>query len=150
MKIITQALIFRVNSRYILYQNYTATHFNLPVSLLHVPLTTIEDNFTAKDFSFLHQKFPETENGLTDLHSLFSAVSQTAVDRDQIKQAITMLKSSENDDANMTAVSKELLTFTHQSLLLALSEISSPIITLLFLFFKFWVPYGLSFLLPNF
>ena len=43
-----------------------------------------------------------------------------------------MLKSSENDDANMTAVSKELQTFAHQSLLLALSEISSPIITLLF------------------
>ena len=43
-----------------------------------------------------------------------------------------MLKSSENDDANMTEVSKELQTFTHQSLLLALSEISSPVITLLF------------------
>ena len=43
-----------------------------------------------------------------------------------------MLKSSENDDANMTEVSKELQTFAHQSLLLALSEISLPIITLLF------------------
>ena len=32
----------------------------------------------------------------------------------------------------MTAVSKELQTFAHQSLLLAVSEISSPIITLLF------------------
>ena len=94
--------------------------------------TTIEDNFTAKDFSFLHQKFAETENGLTDMHSLLSAISQTAVDRDQIKQVITLLKSSENDDANMTAVSKELQTFADQSLLLALSEISSPIITLLF------------------
>ena len=58
-----RTLIFRVNSRYILYENYTATHFNLPVSLLHVPLTTTEDNFTAKEFSFLHQKFAETENG---------------------------------------------------------------------------------------
>ena len=127
-----RTLIFRVNSRYILYENNTATHFNLPVSLLHVPLTTIEDNFTAKDFSFLHQKFAETENGATDLRSLLCAISQTAVDRDQIKQAITMLKSSENDDANMTAVSKELQTFAHQSLLLALSEISSPIITVFF------------------
>ena len=127
-----RTLIFRVNSRYILYENYTATHFNLPVSLLHVPLTTIDDNCTAKDFSFLHQKFAETQNGLTDLHSLLSAISQTAVDRDQIKQAISMLKSSENDDADMTEVSQELQTFAHQSLLLALSEISSPIITLFF------------------
>ena len=127
-----RALIFRVNSRYILYENYTATHFNLPVSLLHVTLTTIDDNFTAKDFSFLHQKFAETQNGLTDLHSLLSAISQTAVDRDQIKQAISMLKSSENDDADMTEVSQELQTFAYQSLLLALSEISSPIITLFF------------------
>ena len=52
-----RTLIFPVNSRHILYENYTATHFNLPVSLLHVPLTTINDNFTAKDFSFLHHKF---------------------------------------------------------------------------------------------
>ena len=37
-----RTLIFRVNSTYILYENYTATHFNLSVSLLHVPLTTNE------------------------------------------------------------------------------------------------------------
>ena len=97
-----------------------------------MPFTTIEDNFTAEDFFFLRQKIAETENGLTDLHSLLSAISQTAVDRDKIKQAISVLKLSENDDANMTEVSKELQTFAHQSFSLALSEISSPIITLLF------------------
>ena len=43
-----------------------------------------------------------------------------------------MLKSSENDDADMTEVSQELQTFAHQSLLLALSKIFSPLITLFF------------------
>ena len=47
-----RTLIFRVNSRYILYKNYIATHFNLPVSLLHVPLTTIKDNFYGQRFLF--------------------------------------------------------------------------------------------------
>ena len=125
-------LIFRVNSRYILYENYTAAHFHLPVSLSHVPLTTIDDNFMAKDFSFLHRKLAEIENELTDLHSLLSAISHTALDRNQIKQAISMLTSSENDNSNITVVSKELQIFAYQSLLLASSEISSPIIILLF------------------
>ena len=37
-----------------------------------------------------------------------------------------MLTSTETDDANMFEVATELQTFVHHTLLLALSEISSP------------------------
>ena len=75
-----RTLIFKVNNRYILFENYTAMHSNLPISRLRVPLSVIEDNFTAKEFSVIHEQFAESQNGLTDLHSLLSVISQTAVD----------------------------------------------------------------------
>ena len=124
-----RTLIFKVNNRYILFENYTATHSNLPISRLHVPLSVIEENFTAKDFSAIHEQFAESQNGLTDLHSLLSVISQTAVDRDDVKHAINMLTSTETDDANMSEVATELQTFAHHTLVLALSEITSPFFT---------------------
>jgi len=40
-----------------------------------------------------------------------------------------MLTSSKTDDANTTEVATELQTFAHQTLLLALSKIISPVLT---------------------
>jgi len=137
-----RTLIFRVNSRYVLFENYTATHFNLSISRLHAPLTVIEENFTAKDFSCIHEQFAESQNGLTDLHSLLSVISQTAVDRDEVNIALNMLTSSETDDANTIEVATELQIFAHQTLLLALSEITSPVLTFVLLFFKFCPLFG--------
>ena len=127
-----RSLIFRINSRYVLFENYIATHFDLPISQLHVPLTVIKENFTAKDFSIIHEQFAESQNGLTDLHSLLSVISQTAVDRDEVKNAISMMISTEDESANMSEVATDLQTFAHRTLLLALSEITSPIVTFLF------------------
>ena len=62
----SRTLIFRINSRYILFENYTATNFNLPILQLCVPLCVIKENFTAKDFSIIHEQVAESQNGLTD------------------------------------------------------------------------------------
>ena len=99
---------------------------------MHVHLTVIKENFTAKDFPIIHEQFAESHNGLTDLHSLLSAISQTAVDRDEVKNAINMMISTEEESANMSEVATDLQTFAHRTLLLALSEITSPIVTFLF------------------
>ena len=115
-----------------MFENYAATHFDLPISQLHVPLTVIKENFTAKDFSIIHEQFAEYQNGLTDLHSLLSVISQTAVDRDEVINAINMMISTEDESANMSEVATDLQTFAHRTLLLALSEITSPIVTFLF------------------
>ena len=96
-----------MNNRYILFANYTATHSNFRISRLRAPLSVIEENFTAKDFSVIHEQFAESQNGLTNLHSLLSVISQTAVDRDDVKHAINMLTSTETDDANMSEVATE-------------------------------------------
>ena len=127
-----RTLIFRINPRYLLFENYTASHFDLPNSQLHVPLTVIKENFTAKDFSIIHEQFAESQNGLTDLHFLLSVISQTAVDRDKVKNAINMMISTEDESANMSKVATDLQTLVHRTLLLALSEITSPIVTFLF------------------
>ena len=42
-----------------------------------------------------------------------------------------MLTSTETDDANMSEVATEVQTFAHHTLLLALSEITSPFFTFL-------------------
>ena len=109
-----RTLIFRINSRYVLFENYTATHFDLPISQLHVPLTVIKENFTAKDFSIIHEQFAESQNGLTDLHSLLSVISLTAVDRDEVKNAINMMISTEDESANMSEVATDLQTFSFE------------------------------------
>ena len=96
-----------------------------------MPLSVIKDNFTAKDFFGIHEQFVESQNCLIILHSPLSVISQTAVDRDDVKHAINMLTSTETDDANMCEVSTELHTFAHHTLLLALSEITSPFVTFL-------------------
>ena len=126
-----RTLIFKVNNRYILFENYTATHSNLPISRLRVPLSKIEENFTAKYFSVIHEQFAKSQNGLTNLHSLLSVISQTAEDRDDVKHTTNMLTSTKTDDANMSEVATELQTFANHTLLLALSEITSQFFTFL-------------------
>ena len=116
-----RSLIFRINSRYVLFENYTATHFDLPISQLQVPFTVIKENFTAKDFSIIHEQFAESQNGLTDLHFLLSVISQTAVDRDEVKNAINMMISTKDESVNMYEVATDLQTFAHRTLLLALT-----------------------------
>ena len=59
-------------------------------------------------------------------------ISQTAVDRDEVKNATNMMISTEDECANMSEVATDLQTFAHRTLLLALSEITSPIVTFLF------------------
>ena len=59
-------------------------------------------------------------------------ISQTAVDRDEVKNAINMMISTKDESANMSEVATDLQTFAHRTLLLALSEITSPIVTFLF------------------
>ena len=108
-----------------MFENYTATHFNLPISQLHVPLTVIKENFTAKDFSIIHEQFAESQNGPTDLHSLLSVISQTTVDRDEVKNAINMMISTEDESANMSEIATDLQTFAHRTLLLARATIFS-------------------------
>ena len=66
------------------------------------------------------------------MHSLLSVISQTAVDRDEVKNAINVMISTEDESANMSEVATNLQTFAHRTLLLALSEITSPIVTFLF------------------
>jgi len=54
--------------------------FRCPTSpweiFLPTPLSLmgIEENFTAKDLSSIHEQFAKLQNGLTDLHSLFSVI----------------------------------------------------------------------------
>ena len=104
---------------------------NLPILHLHEPLSVIEENFTAKDFSIIHEQFAESQNDLTDLQSRLSVISQTAIDWNDVKHAINMLTSTKTDNANMSEVATDLQTFTHHTLLLALSEITSPFFTFL-------------------
>ena len=101
-----------------MFENYTAAHSNFPIWRLHVPLSVIEENFTAKDFSVIHEQLAESQNGLTDLHLILFVISQKAVDRDDVKHVINMLTSTETDDANMSEVASELLTFAHHQSLL--------------------------------
>ena len=107
-------------------------HSNLPILHLHEPLSVIEEeNFTAKDFSIIHEQFAKSQNDLTDLQSRLSVISQTAIDWDDVKHAINMLTSTKTDNANMSEVATDLQTFAHHILLLALSEITSPFFTFL-------------------
>jgi len=124
---------FRVTSRYILYENYTAIKDSLKVVPLHIPLTSFNETLSSKDFSTIFYQFSENQNGLTDLHSILSVLSQTAVAKTEMNKAVHMLRpsSSKNDDADMSHVASVLQTFAHQTLFLALSEITSPIITVL-------------------
>ena len=55
-----RTLIFRINSKYVLFENYTATHLDLPILQLHVPLTVMKENFIAKYFSIIHEQFAES------------------------------------------------------------------------------------------
>ena len=128
-----RTLIFKVNSRYILNENYTASHYSLNVAPLHIPLSTFNENFTATDFSSTFYQFAENQNGLTDLRSILSVLSQTAVDRQEMKTAMQMLTTSKKDDVNINQVTTSLQNFAHQTLLLALSEISSPFVTVIFM-----------------
>ena len=113
-------------------ENYTTTHLDLPISQLHVLLTVIKENFSAKDFSIIHEQFAESQSRLTDLHSLLSVISQTAVDRDEVKNANNMMISTKDESANLSEVATDLQTFAHRTLLLPLSKITSPIVTFLF------------------
>ena len=106
-------------------------HSNLPILHLHEPLSVIEENFTAKDFSIIHEQFAESQNDLTDLQSRLSVISQTAIDWNDVKHAINMLTSTKTDNANMSEIATDLQTFDHHTLLLALSEITFPFLTFL-------------------
>ena len=81
----------------------------------------------------IFHQFAENQNGLTDLQFTLSVLSQTAVDRQEIKTAIQMLTTSEKDDANINQMTTSLQNFAHQTVLLALSEISSPFVTVIFM-----------------
>ena len=67
------------------------------------------------------------------MRSILSVLSQTAVDRQEMKTAMQKLTTSEKDDANINQVTTSLQNFAHQTLLLALSEISSPFVTVIFI-----------------
>ena len=58
-------------------------------------------------------------------------ISQTAVDQVLVKHIVNMLTSTETDGSNMSEVATELQNFAHHTLLLALSEITSPFFTFL-------------------
>ena len=105
-----------------------------------MPLSVIEKTFTAKCFSVIHEQFAESQNGLSNLLCLLSLISQTAVDRDDVKHTVNMLSSTETDDAYMSEVATELQSFAYHTLLLALSEITYPFLT-----FLLTVLQGLSF-----
>ena len=99
-----------------------------------VLLSTFNEKFTACDFSSKFHQFAENQNGLTDLQSILSVPSQTAVDKQEIKTAIQMLPyTSEKDDANISQVTTSLQNFALQTLLLALSEIPSSFVTAIFM-----------------
>ena len=100
---------------------------------LHIPLSTFNEKFTATDFSSTFHQFAENQNGSTDLRSILSVLSQTAVDRQEMKTAMQMLTTSEKDDANINQVTTSLQNFAQQTLLLTLSEISSPFVTVIFM-----------------
>ena len=55
----SRTLIFKVNSRYILYENYTASHYLLNVAPLHIPLST----FTVMR-TLLRLTFPQHSTSL--------------------------------------------------------------------------------------
>ena len=89
--------IFQINSRFVLFENYSLSYSNLPV-----PLTVITDTISVKDFADIHQTVTETHNGLTDLHLLIATIAQIAVDRDKLQQAIFSLQASEVYDDNFS------------------------------------------------
>ena len=104
----------------------------MPISQLHVPLSVIKENFTAKDFSIIHKQFAESQNGRTNFHSLLFVILQTAVDRNEVKNASNMMISTEDESANMSEVATDLTNFRPRTLLFTLSEIPSLIVTFLF------------------
>ena len=126
-----RTLIFQINSRFVLFENYSLSHSNLPVNQLHVPLTVITDTISVKDFADIHQAVTETHNGLTDLNSLIATIVQTAVDRDKLQQAIFSLQASEVYDANFSVVTNSVRHFARHTFLLALEELSTPFITIM-------------------
>ena len=44
-----RTLIFQINSRFVIFENYALSHSNLPVNQLHVSLTVITDTISVKD-----------------------------------------------------------------------------------------------------
>ena len=128
-----RTLIFQINFRFVLFENNSHSHSNLPVNQLHVPLTVITDTISVKDFADIHQAVTETHNGLTDLHSLIATIAQTAVDRDKLQQAIFSLQASEVYDANFSVVTNSVRHFARHTFLLALEELSTPFITIMVL-----------------
>ena len=126
-----RTLIFQINSRFVLFENYSLSYSNLPVNQLHVPLTVITDTISVKDFVDRHQAVKETRNGLTDLHSLIATIAQTAADGDKLQQAISSLQASEVYDANFSVVTNFVRHFVRHTFLLSLEELSTPFITIM-------------------
>ena len=127
-----RSFIFRIFSKFVLFENYTLSHSLLQVSSLHIPLKTITDtSFPFTDFAARFHETDSNPNGLTDLHSLLSVLQQTSVDTETIKNSMQLLSSSDVEDADIGQVSSKLQNFAHQTMLLALSEISSPIVTVI-------------------
>ena len=89
-----------MNNRYISVENYTSTNFGLLISLLHVSLSLIEENFTANDFSVIYEQFVESQNSVYQFAFAIvcDLISQTAIDRDDVKHDMNMLTSNETDD----------------------------------------------------
>ena len=101
---------------------------------LYIPLTTFKQKFHTITYTAHFHSLGDKQNSLTDLLSLLSFLSQTFVDTENLKNTMKLLSSTENDDADLNKVSSTVQTFAHRTLLLALSEISSPFVTaLLFL-----------------
>ena len=125
----SRSFIFRVNSRFLLFENYTLNHQPIKVEPLHIPLTSVRNELVSTDYTSVLHKISNTQNGITDLHSILSVLSQTAAEKAQIHTAMQLLGSSEQDDANLTQVTNSIQSFAHKTLLLAISEISSPFLT---------------------
>ena len=126
-----RTLIFQINFRFVLFENYSLSYSNLPVNQLHVPLTVITDTISVKDFVDINQAVTETHNGLTDLHLLIATIAQTAVDGDKLQQAISSLQASEVYDANFSVVTNSVRHFVRHTFLLALEELFTPFITIM-------------------
>ena len=71
-----KTLIFQINSRFVLFENCSLSHFNLPVDQLHVPLTVITDTISVKDFADIHQAVTETHNALTVFRIAISELAE--------------------------------------------------------------------------
>ena len=106
-----RTFIFRLNSRFVLFKNYSLSYSNLPAVQLRVPLTVIIDTISIKDFADIIKPCRK-HNDLTDLHSLFSTnFAKTAVDRDTLQQAIFSLQASEAYNANFFVVTNSVRRF---------------------------------------